>query len=153
VRAAKAVRVHDAVDGRELGTFAGVPMVFSPDGRWLVTLEDPARVRVWDVSSGKELFHFESGGGHGALAAFSPDGRRMATAGVDNMVKVWDMARGQDLLNLKGPQGEITCLAFSPDGTRLLAGGAEAGGLLKIWDATPLEMPPSRPTTAPGGTP
>jgi WD40 repeat protein len=148
--AEKAVRVREAAGGRVLGTFAGLPMVFSLDGRWLVTIQDSTRVRVWDVSAGKEVFHFESGGGHGALAAFSPDGRRMATAGVDNVVKVWDMDRGQDLLNLKGPQGDIQCLAFSPDGTRLVAGGAEEGGMLKIWDATPLEEPSSGPVKTPG---
>src|SRR5262245_39413189 len=76
----------------------------------------PAMLKVWDLSSGKELFSTVAGN---TLPAFSPDGLRIVgTAPVDGkpMTKMWELASGKELWqgNGTGP------LVFSPDG-RLLA--------------------------------
>jgi WD40 repeat protein len=131
--------VSDAATGKEVHRFPGRALAFSPDVGRLVTTKDDKRVQIWDLASGKELFGFESTAGVGRLAAFSLDGTRLAVTVLDNTVKVWGVDHGQELLTLMGPQ-VVMCLAFSPDGRRLVAGGAEEGvGLLKVWDATPLE--------------
>jgi hypothetical protein len=53
-------------------------------------------------------------------------------------LKVWDAQTGQELLTLKGG-GYHDGLAFSPDGHRL---ASDTGGMVTIWDATPLPEKP-----------
>jgi WD40 repeat protein len=66
-------------------------LAFSPDGRMLASGSrhsiEPA-LRVWDVSTGKELLHFLVGSYHGL--AFSPDGGSLISSwNLD--VCIWDL--------------------------------------------------------------
>ncbi len=99
------------------------------------------RLRVWDVATGREVFHREGELERGLLyhAAFSPDGRRLATSWNvwkdsqperkhwEFQVSIWDIETGQERLHLDLPLP--TTLAFSPDGRRL------AGGLSSSWSS------------------
>jgi hypothetical protein len=51
---------------------------------------------------------------------------------------VWDAQTGQELLTLKGGSLDHG-VAFSPDGHWL---ASDAGGMVKIYDATPLPQKP-----------
>jgi len=62
------------------------------------------------------------------------NGKRLAAAGADGSVRIWDVATGQETLRLTGHIRQVTGLAFTPDGHRLLS----SGGIVRIWDATPL---------------
>jgi WD40 repeat protein len=74
--------------------------------------------------------------------AFSPDGKRLVS-GSGNFsgggeVKVWDAQTGQELLTIQGGTFGHQ-VAFTPDGQRL---ASNAGGTVKIYDATPLPEKP-----------
>jgi WD40 repeat protein len=147
------VKVWDTQTGQELLTVkanAGpyAKLAFSPDGKRLASSHrlssspgptGPGEVKVWDVQTGKELLTLK---GHVAEinnVAFSPDGKRLASSAQwTNTVQLWDAQTGQEILNLKAG-GEINSLAFSPDG-RWLVG--DPGGVVTIWDATPLPEKP-----------
>jgi WD40 repeat protein/HEAT repeat protein/tRNA A-37 threonylcarbamoyl transferase component Bud32 len=105
-------------------------------------------VRVYDMTSGRQLHTFGLAGDVTALA-YSPDGRALAVAlsGTKNPVKignttaaepfyrlkVLDAATGKELLDLGKPDGALTSLAFSPDGKLLASTGWTASA--DLWDA------------------
>jgi WD40 repeat protein/serine/threonine protein kinase len=90
------VKVWDAQTGEELLTLRGHTnnwigrVVYSPDGKRLVTASRDKTVKVWDAQTGLELLTLE---GHGGLfngLAFSPDGHRLTAGAADGTVKIWD---------------------------------------------------------------
>jgi WD40 repeat protein len=92
-------------------------------------------LKVWDVSTGQELFSVGNGTGqYHSRPAFSPDGKRLANADTDHTVKVWDVQTGQVLHNLnKGQTQRVLGVAYSADGNRLAS--ASEDGTVKVWDA------------------
>jgi serine/threonine protein kinase/WD40 repeat protein len=113
------------------------------------------RLRVWDVATGREVFHrdVEIADGDMFHAAFSPDGRRLATTWTvpkvsqgkprrwEYWASIWDLETGRESLHLDLPIA--TSLAFSPDGRRIAGGLSFAGASpgrrkeseVRVWDA------------------
>jgi WD40 repeat protein/serine/threonine protein kinase len=135
------VRVWDWKNRQLLQPFPGhghhsIPVVFSPDGRRLVTGGAFGEgQKLWDAEAGgPPLRVFPAHGDHPVSAlAFSPDGGQLASAGFDKSVKVWDATTG-GLLHTLPHTGNVECVAFSPDGRRLASGGEDK--TVHIWDAT-----------------
>ena len=90
------VGIVDAQSGKKLATLAGhtdrvVGVVFTPDGKRLVTSSRDGTARVWDTQSGRLLRTLD----HPApltLAgiASSPDGRTTSTLDEDGVIRLWD---------------------------------------------------------------
>jgi WD40 repeat protein len=131
-------KIWDAATRQERHNFpvATFRVAFSPDSRRLAGAGQDGKIRIWDVSSGKELLSFGNhvlGNVPGASAvAFSPDGQRLATAGIDRVIKLWDAATGRELLHVRGHGGLVEQVAFSPDGRRLVSGGSDQ--TMRLWD-------------------
>src|SRR5262249_50014184 len=106
-------------------------VAFSPDGRRIVTGSADRTAKVWDTTSGRELFSLIGHSDWIWCVAFSPDGRRIVTG--DQTAKLWEMARGRELLTLKGHEAGLNSATFSPDGQRILT--ASDDQTAKIWRA------------------
>jgi WD40 repeat protein len=65
---------------------------FTPDGRWLLTSGDDARVRIRPVDGPGRVETFEGHAGRITGLALSPDGRAAYTASLDGTVIMWDLA-------------------------------------------------------------
>src|SRR5262249_39663437 len=101
-------------------------LAFAPDGKALVSSGSDRTIRLWDVTSGKEVRKFGEIPAeefkHAYALAISPDGKRLATArsGKDPVV-VWDISTGAKLYDVD-PQDQVVVLAFTKDGKTLLYG-------------------------------
>jgi WD40 repeat protein len=62
-------------------------VVFSPDGKRLVSVADDKTVKVWDAKTGQELHTFK---GPFRCAMFSPDGHHLASGLNEGTVTIWD---------------------------------------------------------------
>jgi len=111
----------------------GVPgLAFTPDGAFLITGSQDGTAKVWDTSTGQELFSLT---GHGPInhLAVSPDGMRVATANRDGTVTFWDITptgSREVLTFFFDHSAMVTAGNFSPDRT-LLATISE-DGVVKI---------------------
>jgi WD40 repeat protein len=142
------LRLWDAVSGKERSNFdnqAGgdFPLAFSPDGKQLVSANDPPGrhvqplVRLWDATTGKEFCRYN---GHRTVigaAAFSPDGKLVASGGVtdeDNSVQVWEAATGHLIRRFEGHHSWLFAVVFAADGLTVASSAGDSTILL--WDIT-----------------
>jgi WD40 repeat protein len=104
---------------------------------------------VWDAKTGDNVHKLESHREGCLCVTYSPDGKRLVSGSVDGAIQIWDAESGQELLTLDSHDGKersgahngaVTCLAFNHMGTLLASGGRD--GIIRIWDARPLEDSP-----------
>ncbi len=134
------VKVWEASTGRlcqELPTGRYSAVIFSPDGRWLVTGSE-SEYRFWKAGEwtpGRRIAHDPGNSLREApsMMAFSPDGAMLALTDPPTVVRLVDAGTGGEFATLEAENAsEISSLAFSPDGTRLaVAGGSDT---LHVWD-------------------
>ncbi len=140
--------VWDTANGHQLAAYGEstdqtTNAVFSPDSQRILTvsfgmigLHHPrvlkdGSVRVWDVTTGKQLVVLQ-GKGEIYSAVFSLDGRHILTASDDKTARVWDAATGQQIAVLQGHTDRVTHAAFSPDGRHILTASYDKTS--RVWD-------------------
>jgi len=134
------VRLWDPASGQELRRLEGDPgsegtdpilqgsmyVAWSPDGKTLAGGGRDESIRLWDVSSGRELRRLEPHLSWVTSLAWSPDGNTLASTG--NKVVLWDVATGRELRRLEGHS-----VAWSPDG-KMLAVASSTEQSVRLWD-------------------
>jgi WD40 repeat protein len=65
-------------------------LVFSPDGKRLVSADEDGVVKLWDTTTGQEALTLRGHPGVVQSVAFSPDARLLAAAGGDGTIAIWD---------------------------------------------------------------
>jgi WD40 repeat protein len=92
-------------------------------------------LKLWDVSTGKEVLTFTGQTGRVECLAFSPDGTQLASAGGHfdgpGAVRIWEAQTGRPVFTFLGHTGPVHVVAFSPDGKRIASGGQD--GRAKLW--------------------
>lgn len=114
-----------------LGTV--LSMVFSRDGKKVVTACEDGKVRIWSVPDWKLLETLTGHEGPVRWAEFSPHGRWVGSAGEDQTVRIWSVADGKMLQTLRESQAPVLTVSFSPDGEYLAASTEHA---VLIWQKT-----------------
>ncbi|MBI2807097.1 MAG: hypothetical protein HYX68_19120 [Planctomycetes bacterium] len=129
------LRLHEIATGKVVQTFplrwTLRALVFTPDGKRIITTHDYAQTRflqVWDVETGKELRHLEGAffTSSQEYLQTSPDGNLLV--GVSPGIRVWDLQTGKEKwFNRTGDPPNlcvdgITACDFSPNGHMILVG-------------------------------
>ncbi len=124
---------------RSFGTDSVRNLMFAPDGRTLAAGDYENHIRLWDVTTGRELRLLEGhrrvpvSGKNGVFClAFSPDGATLASGAADGTVRLWDVKTGKETTRCASNGGRIGALAFAPDGKTLASGGSD--NALHLWN-------------------
>lgn len=143
------IRLWDPARKREVARFVGHTaevhaIAFSPDGRQVLSgsgRQDgkgknlapvDCTLRLWDVTTGRELRRFQ-GHTHAVWSvAFSLDGRQALSGSGDHSVRLWDVTKGRELRRLEGHEESVSSVAFSPDATQAVSGSWDK--TIRLWD-------------------
>jgi WD40 repeat protein len=108
--------------------------IFSYDSSRFITVGTDNTVRLWDASTGKEIYTLS---GHVAPVnecAFSSDDLFILTASKDMTARLWNSITGEELQRFSGHTGAITHCAFSSDSTKALTSSKDK--TVRIWDVS-----------------
>jgi WD40 repeat protein len=121
---------HLALVGHQGGVTA---LVFAPDGQRLVTGGTDGTARVWDTTSGRELFCLRGHRSEVTGVAYAPDGQWLVTSSTDGTVRVWKTGSDRELRTLQGHNSTpVWAIAVTPDGKRVITGNED--GAVTVWD-------------------
>ncbi|MCI0490702.1 MAG: protein kinase [Blastocatellia bacterium] len=115
-------------------------VAFSPDGAYALSGSFDETMRLWDVSSGKEVRTFAADGPILSVC-FSPSGRYVLSGGIAESAKtirLWDVSNGKEVMRFEGHTNsvyeKVFSACFSPDGRFVLTGSND--GTVILWDTS-----------------
>jgi WD40 repeat protein len=132
------IRIVRVKDGELLQKLTGHSlrpgaMAFSSDGKLLASgLYEERAVRLWDLSSAKQILTMEDGFGGAADLAFSPQADLLAGSNYDANVRIWNAKTGALVRTIEDLLVSVFSLTFSPDGAYLAGAGVDQ--TVYIWN-------------------
>ena len=118
----------------ETHSSAVLSVSFSTDGKTLASGSDDKTIKIWDVTTGKEIRTLNGHSDGVESISFSPDGKTLASGSRDNTIKLWDITTGEEIHTLPGHSSPVESISFSPDGKTLASGSYDK--TIKLWDVT-----------------
>lgn len=107
-------------------------LVFSPDGRWLVSTHSDGAILVWDVKERELAASFTGHCGPVQSVSFSSDGRQVASGSDDRSIIIWDLRQRAKYKVLTGSASRVRAVSFSPVRPELYS--CDQSGAIMKWD-------------------
>lgn len=107
---------------------------FSPDSKMLAT-RGPKNIQAWNMETGIELFHINTGNPFPRQLMFSSDRTLLAAYGPHGVPRVWDTGTRSEFPTFTTERAKS--LAFSPDGATLALGHRNS---ITLWNVTKTGM-------------
>jgi len=117
-------------------------VIFTKDGKYLISSSDDKTVRVWNVKKGRlsrTVFWDQSKGAQGSVyaIALTKDNKYLAVGGRMPLIYIYNFSSGKVTALLKGhTRPVVSALSFSPDGHYLASAGIDLD--IRIWDVNTL---------------
>ncbi|ONI88740.1 hypothetical protein ALI22I_17250 [Saccharothrix sp. ALI-22-I] len=155
------VRAWDLMTGQEIHTLTGYvapteamaratngnrAMALASDGSRVIIGSEDGTVRVWDLTTGRELRILTGHTGPVQAVAVTPDGTHAITgSNGDKTARVWDLATGEVTHTLtEGHTAPIHAVSLTPDGTLAITSSHSDDGAYtgtsRVWDLTTGEV-------------
>jgi WD40 repeat protein/serine/threonine protein kinase len=120
---------------------------FSPTKAQVLTVAGQGGMRVWDPTTGKELFP-STAEADGVMSAIFVAGGKLLVAGCkDRKARAWDCpgagGLGTPRWTFPAHPKPVLAVAVSPDGRTLATGGEDGGLALWKWEGGPGDGPPT----------
>lgn len=103
---------------------------FSPDGKYVITGDEQAKIFLWDAKTGKQIREYPRTKGHTRgiqSIAFSPDGKQFLSVGKDDAICLWNVAGGNPVQKIVGEPANFYGAFFTKAGS--VYAGTQAEGL------------------------
>ncbi len=139
------IRIWDTQTGKELrrltmpavevrpGMAIGFSMLlFTPDGKSLLTSGHDGVIRIWDPMTGKQVRQFPGFAGGSVTFTLNPDGKTLAVVDGGSTIRLIRLDTGVDQPALDGHRTGIGSVFLKPDGQVAVTAGWD--GLLRLWD-------------------
>ncbi len=105
---------------------------FSHDGAFIVSGSEDKTIKLWELSSGREIRTYNGHQSEVNDVLFTPDDNRLISASKDGQIYFWDVTTGDIIKSYKQPDESILRLALSPNGYYLAVGST--GGYINVYD-------------------
>jgi WD40 repeat protein/serine/threonine protein kinase len=117
-------------------------LVFTANGKSLVSAGLDKTVKVWDPATGKVHAEFVAGHELHCLAV-APNGELIAAAGNTGFIHLWNVPHKKELTKRVHSKSMVVAIAFSPDSSQLVSGGQD--GHVKLWNVADEQEPVKLP--------
>ncbi|MHA1965416.1 MAG: WD40 repeat domain-containing protein [Candidatus Thorarchaeota archaeon] len=108
-------------------------LAITQDGMTVASGGQDATIRLWDITSGKEMHKFVGHDGPVYGLVLMPDDNRLVSiADKDLAVKIWDFETKSLKTSLAPNSAHINAVAVSPDQRYIVTGGDD--GIARFWD-------------------
>ena len=133
------VKLFNPADGTLIRHFGSMSdcafdIAFSADGKRLAACGADHKVRVFDVSSGKQELVIGDHSDWVMGVAFGPDGSKLASASRDKTCKVFDAKTGDLMLTYSDHGANVYDIAFNADGSHVISCGGD--NRIRVWHST-----------------
>jgi WD40 repeat protein len=130
LKAAKPIRVFKG------HTFKVMAMAISKEGRLLATGSWDRTLKIWDVSSGKQLLSINHPTPVNSVT-FADSDTSIISGSHDGKIRVWSVKSGRSKGQVQAHGMGITQLSLSPNGKGLLSSSIDTR--VKLWDIKTLK--------------
>ncbi|MEH1902815.1 MAG: serine/threonine-protein kinase [Nostoc sp.] len=107
-------------------------VAISPDGKTIASSGDDSTIKLWNLTTGKQISSLNGYSQQVNVVVISPDGKTLVSGSNDNTIKIWNLARRKLIRTLDGHSDSVHALAISADSETLVSGSDD--NTIKVWD-------------------